>query len=417
MLAKPYDIEFPIFRCVLAPWVTSALDVLDWAKSRYGDAVQDLLWPNSLSHLRRITIDLPRRLGARKLRLYVDEDRRVCSFVPFDLPDTLSNLHIEEPLARGLAEHLAQLAELAPPGAQLWPGEAEARARLFCASLDLGLHLIGEFNDVILPLDENLFSCRDAVELFGPGVGKFVPSATTPFTAAQNDDCMAIQHRSTPFFDQFGAGGFVDQVAQRASCSNGSTAADQFAAIFDVLAHLVRANECTPPRLTWPYAPEAVAVAPYLRLRIGPTFQDLCAIMQQLRPEMHDSGGATRLVSGLLDISIDSGAVVPTIAQYDGTFYRIYRRGESEYRDSVSQRLLFARDRLQASGHAISMTRMAKVNAILAYSSAMPELLWPAGRERGTVATIQEVVLDQSGAEAGQYLRDCGVFRSRGQAE
>lgn len=420
LLAKPYDIEFPIFRCLLAPWVTCASDVLRWAEERYPGAVQDLLWPNSFNHLRRITIDLPPQRGARKIRLYIDEERRSCAFVPIAIPDSLSQLTASHPVARSLAESLYRLAQLAPPTAQLWDGEAMARAMLFCASLDLGLEVVDGFGSALVPADSSLLSASDAAQLFGPGVHDILaapPEVTSSSTTA------AASHpegSATPFVDHLGdldEGQFLEKVARFAAEHYGNVPHAQFAAVFDVLASMVHATVSGTPNLHWPYTADQIATAPYLRLRIGPTLPDLVILMQRLVPRLKDQSSATQYVSRQLDLCIDSGAVVPTIARYDGVFYRIYRKGESDYRDAARQCIQVACDRLQRSGHSISLTRMAKVNAILAYSSVMPELLWPSSLERGTVATMQETVLDQSGPEAGQYLRDCGALPSSGSAE
>lgn len=421
LLAKPYDIEFPIFRCMLAPWANCAADVVDWARDHFREAVHDLLWPSSFSHIRRITIDLPQQRGTRKIRLYIDDERRTCALVPIAIPDSLSQLHVSHSVAHELAGSLYRLSQLSPPSAELWAGEAMARARLFCASLDLGLTVVNDFASAMVPIDPGFLSIPDAAQLFGPGVYDIL--SASPSDAGVGElatEFLPSEGTLTPFADhltEFGDGQFLERVVELSTARYGNVPHARFAAMFDVLALMVHATIPGTPNLDWPYTTAEIASAPYLRLRIGPAFQDLVVLMQRLMPELKDVSSAVQYVSRQLDLCIDSGAVVPTIARYDGVFYRIYRKGESDYRDTARQRIQVACDRLHKSGRTMSLTRMAKINAILAYSRVMPELLWPSSLERGTVATMQETVLDQSGPEAGQYLRDCGALPPFGGTE
>jgi len=107
-----------------------------------------------------------------------------------------------------------------------------------------------------------------------------------------------------------------------------------------------------------------------------------------------------------LDYTIDDGAVVPTLARYDGRYYRVYRKGESEARDRAVKRALHAWASMDAGDQAMSLTRVSKLHTILSFSAEVRQVLTPDTLTRGNVATLPADTLDLSGAEIAHYLRD-----------
>ena len=166
-----------------------------------------------------------------------------------------------------------------------------------------------------------------------------------------------------------------------------------FAAVFNELAISVGASEPENYSLKWPFTKVEIKEDPYKRLRIGPTFEDLVALYREVSGlEGLRATSVRQEVSAMLDLAIDQGAVVPTIAKYNGSFYRIYRKGESEPRDRAIERSLRA---WSLYGKPLSLTRYSKISAILSFAEGVEQILDPETMTRGNVATLPSSVLDR----------------------
>jgi len=112
----------------------------------------------------------------------------------------------------------------------------------------------------------------------------------------------------------------------------------------------------------------------------------------------------------LIDTFVDLGAIVPTITFDGDTCLRVYRKGEASPQwDADLARLQLALQQLK--GHEISRTRVSKVAAILAFSSAgNGSGLRAAAAERGTVAVMGKSVVERSDIEVTAYLMKTGLW-------
>jgi len=409
-LAKPFEVEFPVIRCRFALPFNSSVQILRWLRDRFGsECVHDL----TAGHpLRRVTVDLPNANAENtKLRLYLDDGAGVCNLVPFAVPQSLSCFPAPGcRLARQLLVAGLKALESCPPAAQLWEEESTIRLQMFASSLDAGVGALDDLGEVLVATQVSVCDPSDARLLFGPRVAEALNAAPNPASIDPYPLPSATPVRSEsetlPFFshcDKLAEHHFLDLVRRDASASDPCSI---FASVFDALARLVGALDPSKYALTWPYSYEDIARRPYLRLRIGPTFQDLVAIMDALVPDDLPVALPTRnLVSAMLDDGIDSGAVVPTIAHYDGHAYRIYRKGENDLRDEAVDRIAYA---WLNYGKPMTLTRLAKINAILAYSNCIPQTLVPCTLERGNSASLQTTSLDLEGPELGEYMRRIG---------
>lgn len=415
-LRKPYDIEYPLISCRLSSTCTSHSEVMRSLGRSFGESFVTFCRRSSRNNLARFSVHVPdAQPGLRKFRLYVDLESGECNLVPIAIPahflldDSTSNP--QQPLARALLSMASGATDGAPTEASVWPQEPIVRATLFAHSLDFGLTNLDRFSNTLTFNNQEPFSVIDAEMLFGPLDVTELSSnlSVMPITKTDANDS------HSPFLT-FGLEGFgqpskiIEEVESRAA---GQGSYGLFLAFFDWLADAVGASNPADYRLAWPYTAEDIERQPYLRLRIGPTFDDLLVIYRQLTSisgdyRRLDHEDLRQCVSTLLDHAIDMGTLVPTITDYDGTYYRVFRRGERPSHDQTVDRVLYA---WKTSGAAMSLTRFSKLNVILAFSREVnPQLLVPESLYRGNVAAFHGTVLDAPNVEIGHYLRDAGML-------
>jgi hypothetical protein len=415
-LAKPYDLVFPVIPCRFAIPYSTAGQVIATLRERFGNEAVHILTPQYDKPGRaRITVDVPsgRTTGNYKIRLYFDSEEGTCNVVPFAIPPKLARDEFQwnDKAAQRLDERLMAALDGAPEGASVWRGEAECQARLFTSSLDFGLAVLNERLGECLAIAGFVpFDVEDAAMLFGPAARDLDSDIHVPPIASTKAQ-PSVGSGQSPFLAHLGKT-IADSARERAT---GDDAVSLFMAIFDALAEKVGASNPSRYGLGWPYTPEQIASHSYLRLRIGPTFDDLLQMMNDIASPTKDRNrseglgpAVRRLVSGLLDYGIDSGGIVPTLAQYEGSFYRVYRKGESAQRDLAVERVLYA---WHCHGQPLSLTRCSKINATLAFSGGLKPILSPSALLRGNVATLQASCLDLGEAEIARYLRDIGRLR------
>ncbi len=169
-------------------------------------------------------------------------------------------------------------------------------------------------------------------------------------------------------------------------------------ALLTDLAAAVGADDPREYSLSKPYTSAQIEKEPYLRLRLGYSYRELVEIFRHNFDDVFrilQGTSVELLVSSLMDTFIDRGAIVPTFPMYGTTCVRIYRKGEANPRwDKEIARLQFALASLKEADRkellARGRTRIAKINAILALSGAIPSSLSAAGFERGTVGSLME---------------------------
>jgi hypothetical protein len=215
----------------------------------------------------------------------------------------------------------------------------------------------------------------------------------------------------TPFLDflkssERGAG-FLERVTKAVGSGAGFTL---FSVVFNELACVVGASDSSAYSLEWPYSKREILEEPYLRLRIGLTFEDIVSLYQAVLDSDHQTTDVQLRanVSALLDHAIDEGAVVPTLARYGEHFYRVFRKGETDPRDRAIDRVLYA---WESSKRPMSLTRFTKINAILSFAEEIPQIFSPDLFTRGNVAVIEPGVLDLEPAEIARYLLKSGRLK------
>lgn len=306
---------------------------------------------------------------------------------------------------------LEQALQGSPRTSGIAEAEPLARAWLFVRSLDFGLAEIDRLSEV-LRLPTRPFSTRDAGVLFGPSVRDETPLSSlvgaNPITSSNPPEAQSRGSLTSLFWENVLASpslGLIERV--RGVLPGRPDAVRLFEATFQLLSELLGASSAADYSLTWPYSTEEVRINPYLRLRAGPTFFDLVSWYRLICPLDHPRHESTsrHIVSAVLDYLIDSGAVVPTLAWYDGHLHRVYRKGEPGARDAAMDRIIYA---WEAFAKPLPRTRAAKINAVLAFSSRLAEVSLPQTIERGNVATLQQTLLDVDSEEIIKYARDIG---------
>lgn len=416
-IPKPYDLDFPIIPCKLAAPLNSFADLFCALGERFGqDAVSNLSTPRGINaDVFRATLVCPSPIQALgKIRFYFDAAAGVCNVVPLHVPHEL-----QAPRQGQSGWFDALWAQLHPvlddgpdgidaAGAQ----EAIARLALFAASMDLGHSVLdAQLSDLLEPLDpEGLFDIDDAQLMFGPRIAHAPrPFLSAPPVSITGETWRPQPSASTPFVDHLDLidSKFTETVSERAGVD--PSPSQLFAALFEHVSVLIGALDPSGYRLEWPHSKAEVEVNPYLRLRIGPTYNDLVQLMAIMMPTSRsDLEHWRRVVGGLLDQFVDEGAVVPTFGCYDGVFYRVYRKGEADSIDESLNRGLYA---WKQYGKPLSWPRFTKIMAILRYTDDALKGIEPGSETRGTVATIAPSVLDDSGVEVGQSLLRAGRLR------
>ncbi len=410
-IAKPYDLEFPLIACHFTPPFSLNSEIFAWLQEKYGkESVHRLNRPKACDlGLSRFTVDIRAESELNtKLRLYLDEKTQTCNLVPFCIPPSSRAFETKEEYAKHMVATLMKRLSNAPEGSEVFPGESMLRLGLFMQSLDFGMSMLDEIGEILTVQESPPFNIDDASLLFGPDMRKIPAEGCAPCTAIT----LMAGAPESPFLKHYIKGdngnGFLQTIRDRASCNDRYTL---FSALFKELAETVGSSCLANYELNWPYSNKQIKENPYLRLRIGPTFEDLVVIMSKLWDVSDSDKGTLRnQVSALLDWAIDEGAVVPTIAEYENQLYRIYRKGEEELRDNVANRVVYALDGIEKG---VSLTRLAKILAILGFSQETEELLLPSSLPRGNVATFPTTSVDKEQAEISHYLRDIGRIKKQ----
>ena len=424
LTSKPYDLEFPIIPCKLAAPYRDVAELASFLRSEFGhDAVFDLSHTIARDRgLFRLTVVLADKARSnRKLRFYVNERDGSCMVVPFFIPTDSTVLKNGILACQALSlvwsrtrEHVAAISA----ETETIPGESAYRLQLYLVSWAAGLWLLhGQLAPVLQLADGEPLSFVDAEMLFGHGIRSILEELDVGAVLHTRQECeQAIaagqkDSRHSPFASRCSRAyslEFIRTVRERAHSSG---LHDLFLEFFGQFAELTGAEDPGRYELDWPYRKATIEQNPYLRLRVGPTFDDLCMFFEMASQHLPDVALATpRELSALLDWTIDEGTVVPTTAGYDGKCYRVYRKGESRSRDKALDRLAYALKTLPDEC-ATSRTRTAKILATLSFSRRVPRTTFPGAISRGNVGVFPTNCLDADDTEITQYARNIGRIR------
>ena len=419
LISKPYDMDFPVVECFLRPPFRDRDNIWAWFSGRFGDRAH--LLTSGLEErigLVRISVDFPAGPGANlKARLYFDTSAGTCNVIPMAVPPRFSfnPAYAENSWPGTVWNILSNLASGTPAGAALWVEEPLARAELFVHSLAFVSEVLRETSEILAVQDPLPFSLEDASLAFGPGFARAIADAHELDTHTKTDLDERIFRSSKPAAEgeplrsnmpKEHLEKIESQSKKLAECGDWSGA---FCALFESLSDAVGAANVSSYKLNWPFNADIVKDKPYLRLRVGYSFKDLVSFFQTTCSRFIESALPIRsIVSILLDQFIDSGALVPAIANYNGSYYRVYRKGENEFWEKEVNRVLYA---WQCCERPLSLTRFAKLQAILAFSAEASTSVVPDVMERGNVGYLPPSVVDRSGAEIGRLLLRTGKLK------
>src|SRR5205085_12255939 len=153
-----------------------------------------------------------------------------------------------------------------------------------------------------------------------------------------------------------------------------------------------------------------------LRLRLGFTYEEILTFFRKnLNEQWLDSRPVELVVSALIDSFIDHGSAVPTFTLHGPECTRVYRKGEANPRwDEEFARLRFVlkslsdEDLAELKGR--GRTRIAKINAIMAFSGEVPTSLNVGALERGSVGMLSASVVERRGGELTGVMRRLGLL-------
>ena len=187
--------------------------------------------------------------------------------------------------------------------------------------------------------------------------------------------------------------------------------------LFEALGHAVGADDPEAYSLDAPFSRADIRENPYLRLRIGFTYRDILALFEQhWTPRWSGSEiDADGLVSMLIDLFIDQGAIVPTFTLDKDSCRRVYRKGEANRaHDDEVERLHFALTRLPDDKYRDIIdrhrTRVAKIVAIMAFAGRTGNTVSAGPLERGTVGMLMPSVVERNAFELTGYMRRIGKW-------
>jgi hypothetical protein len=421
-LPKPYDADFPLVRCLLQPGFNDWSVCWNWLSQTFGSGAHSVTGVEQLdAGVARATITLPRPGNwAVKARLYFDFNTASCNVVPMALAPVLP-LANDYPAKTMASSVFDALAELILGAEDVRGGHVDAKARLntFCDSLLVRDEVVALLGGLLSPESVDPFSITDVETQFGRRAGEVARRLL------QSDDIGS-------------ASGFLPERANACSPSFGATASpsvsvnlyahaifflsEGFAvrameALFEGLGKAVGADDPEQYCLEEPFSPSEIVDDPYLRLRIGFTYRDILTLfVKHFSPRFSGpDADADGLVSMLIDLFIDQGAIVPTFSYQKEECRRVYRKGEANRsHDDDVERLSFALSRLGEKRQDVierHRTRVAKIMAIMAFAGRTGNTVSAGPLERGTVGMLMPSVVERNAFELTGYMRRIGQWR------
>lgn len=407
---KPYDADFPIARYALRAPFRTWEQCWAWLQVEFGAAAHATVDEALTEHHARATVNLRNKHGwVLKVRLYFDFSSGCCNVVPMALAPSipLKDVYPEGSLAKvtfaAASSTLGSLEELSPEEDRR---DALGRLGAFCDSLVFLDDAVVVLSGLLNRDSQEPFSIKDFAMQFGPTAARRVRDAFSheaTLVSAEEKERFLLA-RTKPEQQDFVCDPKVTGDAA-GKARDGWPVELVFDSLFKGLSKAVGAEKPSEYSLGDPLPVSQT----YQRLRVGFTYAELVDFLRvHVRPGLVGSTPEA-MTSALIDTFVDLGAIVPTIT-YSGECLRIYRKGEASPRwDTDLSRLALALKQLK--GQEISRTRVSKVAAILAFSSAGNNSgLRVSAAERGTVAIMGKSVVERSDIEITAYLTRTGLW-------
>ena len=415
LMSKPYDMDFPLCKCSIRPPFSQACEIFSWFEKTFSNDFHVLTTELEARHsLARYSVDFPAVAGFNlKARFYFDFNTHTCNVVPMAIPREFrkNGTYNSDTWAGALWEQLVVELKSAPRESTLWEEEPYARAELFVHSIAFSKRVFAAVAPIVIQTGNFPFSLEDASLVFGP-------SAITQFVQR----CRADLHECECILESLGSNSKNEEFnplhsqlsedEQNRIEQEGTFLLNQeditgaFHSIFERLAVNVGATDPAKYSLEHPFSPKAISETHYLRLRVGFSYQDILYFFsKEISQALCCIYSVRSLISTLMDHCIDAGSLVPVIANYDGRIFRVYRKGENKFWDEEQDRALYAWSRL---GKPLSLTRFAKLQAILSFSSQISTSLVPSAFERGNVGCLPPSIIDRTGEELSHFLLKSG---------
>jgi hypothetical protein len=421
LMPKPYDVDFPIVPCTLRVPFRSWDTCWQWLTSQFGIRAHKTVNDAQLAAgTPRATVDFSMgNAWTVKARLYFDFIGGSCNLVPIAIAPSLplENVYPQGSLARrvfgilesclndGCAEKLDESIVR----------EALGRANTFCDSLLLMQRVADSLKGVVGRDSLVPFSLADFVVQFGSNAAArcehLLETDHRPVRNTELERLMASRQRRTALNSNCLIAN--NRITNRAKglLQEGSHAS-AFDALFRDLGRVVGADCPGNYSLERPYTRAEVQDNPYIRLRLGFTYQELVQFFRNNLTE-GQAPNADTIVSALLDLFIDRGAVVPTFTLHGDQCLRVYRRGEANPNwEEAIDRLKLALNALPPEERKElldSRTRVTKIAAILAFAG--DRTLNAGALERGTVGMLPGSVVERHAEELTRVLQHRGLWK------
>lgn len=348
VLAKPYEVEFPIIYVKYATPHLRSFDILNSLEESAKDnplfcAIHDTSADDTVElDLARITLDIFKNSKNNcKVRLYLDDANQCAMIMPVAIgycstpDDECTNIYV---LFREMLSYL-EVKSHDLVTIETFDGESRQRSKNYLDSLLFCLNILPELSHVF-DINSITIEKSDILSLFGKKHAEAI--ANIKLSAIKKLLSPLVDDATTEFWEAVREGGpshsLLLDVINVAQKQHIVTHGEVFDIFFKTLA--IFAGEDDPKK----YRLEGLSITgddvianPYLRLRVGPAFSDMIQVFSFLWgticPDKYSQEQIRETVSVLLDNRIDDGSLVPVLSK---TLQRVYRKGEAELFDRVS---------------------------------------------------------------------------------
>lgn len=354
LLAKPYEIEFPIFYASYKNNQHDAADILYYLETHLQDSIyaHDTTAAHTIDlGLARISLDLCiTHLNNYKIRLYLDDTNKMVAIVPMATGyKTLVGEGCTKLRAyvkgkqKSINSYYEKLKKYSDGKKKPYPEsffsllkvETDTRSEQFISSLEFGLTTMHILND-LFDINNAWLSTQDISMLFGSDFMKEVkdisPRMGKDWTLSDSPPKNKNKSLITPeFWRSFK--GQKDNPHVLESFKIDKKGRDSV--FLDFFEHLrnqkrIKNNQKSDIGEQYTSSDQQISEYPFLALRGGPTAGDM---LHLFRYHWNKRGGTTYsyeetrgFLSSIIDTYVDAGSIVPVISQ-EGQ--RVYRSGES----------------------------------------------------------------------------------------
>lgn len=424
---KPYDADFPLLPCALRVPFSTWEQSWAWLQSRFGDAAHATIDPaQSANGLARASITLRHEWSwTIKVRLYFDFRQRTCNVVPMALAPMLP-LENDYPIDSVSFRIFSLLDGLSVQGDEQDEYERRdglGRATAYCDSLLLVEEVVRALNGLLQRVSLTPFAPWDFGMQFGPAAMQECKAMfDVNLPEPSREVVEAFMRRRTALGSEQPTDRSLignEQITARAKlyAEQSQPLRQILDALLQDLALAVGADDPEKYSLCAPFTREEIAADPYKRLRIGFTYGELLEFVRThqgaLTAARHPN--LEFAFSALVDLFIDTGAMVPTISFQGSSCVRVYRKGEANPRwDEEFIRFQLALKQLPVEDRNYLVergsTRLSKIAAIMSMGGSLRTNLRPGAFERGTVAMLGRSVVERDDPEFTILLHRLGLW-------